>query len=43
MRKLIVPEQSWAVEEADKEAENIKPTTSNPVDPAKLSFSYARI
>jgi hypothetical protein len=42
MRKLIMPEQSWAVEET-KEAEDTKPSTPNPVDPAKLSFSYARI
>jgi hypothetical protein len=42
MRKLIMPDQSWAAEEA-KEAEDTKPSTSNTVDPAKLSFSYARI
>jgi hypothetical protein len=42
MRKLIMPEQSWKVEDAKNE-ETETPSTSNPVDPAKLSFSYARI
>lgn len=48
MRKLILPEQSWAADDAQtSEAEVAKSTgqvgAMRPVDPAEVSLSYARI
>lgn len=43
MRKLIMADQSWTADEAKKDETENTPSTSNLVDPAKLSFSYARI